>query len=308
MGFISKVKKVFKTWSWRNLFYNIYYLSQKKLNDREDDLLYKAKDEALEEFIYEAKTAEDKLVRLDVLDGPQTLKKLAEEPKSFTRFGDGEIQIIEGKDQPFQKYDPVLAEKMLNILQENRKDLYVGLNYAYFESPWNYTERNRRFYRLHGTHFRRFFTSLCPIERQYLDAACFGAYFRYSEEFDFEKHYDTIKNLFKDKDITIICGEGILDKLEYDVFDRAKSKQIISAPRLNAFTEYNRILAEVQEKADKHHIICLILGMTATAMVADLTDLGYVAWDIGHIAKDYNSYMTKEAKTKENMDKFWAPD
>ena len=43
-------------------------------------------------------------------------------------------------------------------------------------------------------------------------------------------------------------------------------------------------------------------------MVPDLTDLGYMAWDLGHIAKEYNAYMTKMEKTQENMDRFWAPD
>lgn len=52
----------------------------------------------------------------------------------------------------------------------------------------------------------------------------------------------------------------------------------------------------------------MILGMTATVLAADLTDLGYVAWDIGHIAKDYDAYMKKMECTTENMKKFWDPD
>ncbi len=308
-------KKLNKYWNWKRVVSNLKYLIYTDLEKKDaehrrihEDLLYRAKDEALEDFILEESELRNYAVSLDVLDGPQTLEKLAREPKSFTRFGDGEIQIIEGHDQPFQKYDPVLARKMADILKSDRTDLYVGLNHAYFESPWNYTERNRRFYRIHSTHFRRFFTNICSANRQYLDAACFGAYFRYSDEFDFEGHYARIRNLFRDKDIVIICGDGIMDKLEYDVFDLAASKQFIYGPRINAFDEYDRILAEVREKVKPDQLICLILGMTATAMAADLTDMGYVAWDIGHIAKDYNAYMTREAKTQENMDRFWAPD
>ena len=48
--------------------------------------------------------------------------------------------------------------------------------------------------------------------------------------------------------------------------------------------------------------------MTAKVMVMDLTTLGYMAWDIGHFAKDYNAFMTKSEKNKENIAKFWAPD
>ncbi len=305
---MCKIKKLKNCWSWKRIFSNIVYLIRVDLKKQEEELIYKIKDETLEECVYEFEHIKEKLVTLDVLDGPSTLEKLKNSPKSFTRFGDGEIQIIQGKDQPFQKYDPVLARKMTDILMKGREDLYVGLNYAYFESPMNYAERNKRFYRIHGTHFRRFFTNICDPKRQYLDAACFGAYFRYGDEFDYEGHYNRIKELFKDKDIVIISGEGVIEKLEYDIFELANSKQIIHGPRINAFSEYDIILNKVKENVNKKQLICLVLGMTATAMVADLTDMGYMAWDLGHIAKDYNSYMTSEEKTQENMDRFWAPD
>ena len=55
-------------------------------------------------------------------------------------------------------------------------------------------------------------------------------------------------------------------------------------------------------------LICLILGQTATVMVPDLTDMGYMTWDVGHIAKDYDAYKKQTAKTQANMDAFWAPD
>ena len=55
-------------------------------------------------------------------------------------------------------------------------------------------------------------------------------------------------------------------------------------------------------------MVCIILGPTATVMAADLTDMGYLAWDVGHIAKDYDAYMKRLEKTNEMRAKFWAPD
>ena len=306
---MNKFSKILKTFSLKRLARNMWYIIKNDLEKKEEDLIYQIKDEVLEECALELDDMKKRSIcKLDILNGPETLEKLKNEPKSFTRLGDGEIHIMEGKDQPFQEYDPILARKMVDILSKGRDDVYVGLNYAYYVSPNNFTERNRRFYRNRRTHYRRFFTNICDLSRQYLDASACGAYFPYGEDFDFESHYRKVMELFENKDIAIVCGEGILDDLQYDVFSLAKSKMIIGAPKINAFAEYDKIIAKIKENVSIDTLVCIILGMTATVLVPDLTDLGYMAWDLGHIAKEYNAYMTKMEKTQENMDRFWAPD
>lgn len=304
MGLFRKIKNL----NWSQLKENIYYLTEVDMRSREQELIYRVKDETLEECAIELDDIRQRLMWLEVLDSRQTISLLANHPKSFTRYGDGEIHIMEGFDQEFQKYDPELAKKMLDILATKRDDVYVGLNHAYWESPLNYTERNRKFYRVRATGYRRFFTEHCDPTALYLDAACFGAYYRYGEEFDFEGHYDRIKALFAGKKIAIVAGEGVFEKLEHNVFDRVRSQMIVHGPRIHAFSEYDALLEEIEKTVPKDHLICLILGQTATAMVPDLTDLGYMAWDVGHLAKDYDAYMKKTEKTQQNMDAFWAPD
>ena len=43
-------------------------------------------------------------------------------------------------------------------------------------------------------------------------------------------------------------------------------------------------------------------------MIPEVTDMGYCAWDIGHLAKSYNAYMNNMQPTKENIKNFYAPD
>lgn len=307
MGIIRRIKNLC-SWDWGQLKRNLYYLTQMDLQQQEQELIYRIKDETLEECVLEFDEYKEKLPVLQVLDGQQTISLLANHPKSFTRYGDGEIHIMEGKDQPFQKYDPVLAQKMKDILATKREDVYVGLNHAYWESPNHYAQRNRKFYRIRGTHYRRYFTEHCDQSGLYLDAACFGAYYRYDDNFDYEGHYDRIMSLFAGKKIAIVSGEGVFEKLEYNVFNRAQSQMIIHGPRIHAFSEYDDILKRIDKDVPKDHLVCLILGQTATAMAVDLTDMGYMAWDVGHVAKDYDAYMKKTEKTQKNMDAFWAPD
>ena len=197
---------------------------------------------------------------------------------------------------------------MRDILRQKRDDVYVGLNHAYWEPPARYSERNRKFYRVRGTEYRRFFTEHCDDTAIYLDAACFGAYYRFGDSFDFETHYQQIKALFARKKVAIVAGEGVFEKLNYNVFEDAVDQIIVHGPRIHAFSEYNSLLEKIGKAVPKDYLVCLILGQTATAMVTDLTDMGYMAWDVGHVAKDYDAYMNKFEKSAKNIAAFWDPD
>lgn len=283
---------------------NVVFLLANDLQDR----FYRVKDEAIEDGVYEFEENTRILPKLNVLCADETFERLLSSPRSYARFGDGEIAIMQGHDSVFQHYDPVLAEKLEAILRNKQEKMYVGLNRAYFQSAFGFAERNHRFYRENGTELRRFFIERCNRESVYLDASCFGAYFRFGDDFDFEGHYSKVKGLFKGKNIILVVGRGVMDDITNDVFEECHSKTMIEAPSRNAFDEYESILKEIRAVSKKDDLICLILGMTATAMVADLAEAGYTAWDIGHIAKDYDVYKKGVEKTEENMSKFWAPD
>lgn len=301
MSVLGGIKKY---WDWGRIKSNLKYLIKYDLIDEK----YRIKDETIEDCIYEFEELNNSLVHLKVLNETETVNVLKNNPKSFTRYGDGEVSLMRGEDSAFQVYDPELAKKMKEILIRKRDNLYVGLNSSYFQSPTKYSERNRKFYRLYGTSYRRYFNAVCDLENTYLDACCFGGYFRQGDQFDLDKHFTQVRDLFKGKNLTIVCGEGILDELEFDLFGLAASKRMIGAPRKNAFSQYDMLINRITASTPKDNLICIILGMTATALAADLADQGYIAWDIGHAAKDYDAYMRKVEKTDAVIDKFFAPD
>ncbi len=43
-------------------------------------------------------------------------------------------------------------------------------------------------------------------------------------------------------------------------------------------------------------------------MAADLADMGYIACDSGHMAKDYDFYMKKLEKSSKIEGEFYSPD
>ena len=244
--------------------------------------------------------------RLHILNYEETIITLLSCPKSFCRFGDGEIEIMQGKSIPFQKYDKRLADIMLTILSDFETDMYVGINYNYFHSSKMLNDYNRKFYLLDARKYRHFLLDNCTSKRTYI-AAAFNQLYMVSNELDYDAYYNKIRLLFKNRNLAIFVGKGILSKYKYDVFDTCNSKVIIEGPSKDSFTEYDKLLQQAKSY-EKDTILCFILGPTSKALVYELTKLGYTAWDIGHLAKDYDMYMNRQEKDAKAVSDFYKPD
>ena len=306
MGLLKKLHTLCNIWDTKRLIKNIRFFQANDI----DETLIEVRSYTIEDCVFELEELRNILLPLvpSVLNKAESLSLLRDKPKSLARFGDGEIAIMHGKDIPFQKYDAILAEKMLKVLQTSRDDLYVGISdYFHALSPDALT-LSRSFHRHTVPELRRFILKNANPEIRYLHASCFTGYFDAKDDQLYGKVSASKRQLFAGKDIVLVAGKSVFSKLEHDVFELAASKTFIEAPSIDAFQEYSSILDEITRHAGKDSLICLILGPTATAMASDLTDAGYMAWDVGHIAKDYDAFMKKTERSHENHSKFWQPD
>lgn len=287
---------------------NAKFLSTHRLNLEFQEYLFRAKDEALDDMVYEFEQNRKNLKTLKIRDEIDFVQKIQESPRSFVRFGDGEVKLMMGMGQPFQKYDEVLVQKMYQIIRNRQSDLYIGLNKGYFRSAFRDMDGGR-YNRINGTTFRRFFLKNCCPDNSYFDASCTMAYFAFDGSYDLEAHFERMKSLFEGRDLLILSGKGVLEKLKYDVFQRANSKKVIHGPARHAFDKYDELIENVRQNAEKGKTtVCVILGMAGKAMVRDLTDEGYMVWDIGHMAKDYDYYMRGVPRDDEHCREFYSPD
>ena len=116
-----------------------------------------------------------------------------------------------------------------------------------------------------------------------------------------------MQKLLEGKDVTVICGEGVLDKLEYKALDVCHSVEYVYGPSMNAYSYYDKLL-EQAKKIDKNRLVLAILGPTAKVLVYDLYKAGYTAWDIGHYLKDYDAYKKQRPRTEAEITQFYKPD
>ena len=291
----------------KNLVRNINYLSKHSLWDqREEDIVYLT-EKILDDGLYEYGIELPNKKSIKILTQEETLSLIEQQPKSFVRTGDGEIGLILGNNQPFQKYEKEIADILKRLLNTKRNDIYVGINRNYYISLGD-ADIYSKFYRRKAYDLRNIYKKYLNFDNVYIDAT-FTSY-----ELDQQKNekidsiYERWKRLFKDKNIVIVCGNGILNGYKYDVFELAKNKVYINAPRKDAWDEKERIIQHIKRNNPKDCIVVFILGMAGKAMIPELTDCGYMCWDVGHLAKYYNAYMQGKIMTEDEIKAFYAPD
>ena len=243
--------------------------------------------------------------KLNILNTEETLTALEKDSFSFLRYGDGEIAIMNGCGIPFQEADERLAIRLRKLLVSNEKGLKIGIPYYYMHPQKNLNGFVKNFtYSLAMQ--RKYLIKNCDKNITYIDTALTQVYQTY-EDYDFENYYNRMQNLIAGKDVTIICGEGVLERLQYKAFDVCKSVEYIYGLSMNAYSDYDALLKQAL-KISKDRYVLAVLGPTAKVLVYDLYKQGYIAWDMGHYFKDYDAYMKKRPRTAAEITQFYKPD
>jgi len=222
-----------------------------------------------------------------ILNIEKSLDELTSSDKSVARYGDGEFKLIMGENIGFQKYDPLLSKRLKEILKNENDKVLVGIVDTFGYCPNQYMKKVMML-------CRETLYKYIDFDKKYVDA-CLARRFRFNTEKEGIEYYNKLKSLWQNKDIIIVEGAGSRLGVGNDLFDGAKSIQRILCPIKNAFSKYDKILAEcLKQSEDK--LFILALGPTATVLAVDLADKGYRALDIGHLDTCYETFLHKADK------------
>lgn len=237
-----------------------------------------------------------------VVKAKETIKTLYSTRKSMARFGDGEFNLIEGRDIGFQKASPEMASRLAEVLKSDDENILIGIPDV-FGSLDAYCQHVRSYWREFLPQNRNRIYNLLNLNKTYYDA-CFTGYAIQAAETNeecLEEYYAEMRKIWDNRNVVIIKGEGT-ETYVNDIYDNAKSVKYIYAPKAHAFEHYDDIL-ESAKKESKDCLFIIVLGPTATILAYDLAKLGFQALDMGHLAKDYDWFMRKEEKL---VGKFFA--
>lgn len=231
----------------------------------------------------------------DVAGVEETIDKIVTDKCSVSRFGDGEIKLIAGKNLNFQKASPDVSNKLKNVLSGDDDGIMICIA-DMFNKDGRYNEDSLKHWKKHLSRYRREWYKYLRKDKKYYNASMTRQYIDLKDKSTADEIFKSVKRIWDGREIVIIEGEMSRLGVENDLFDNAKEIHRIVCPSVQAFSKYDEILAEAK-KVSSDKLILLALGPCATVLAYDLNKLGYQAVDIGHIDIEYEWFlMGAEAK------------
>lgn len=233
----------------------------------------------------------------NVLSKLETINFIKDNHSSLVRFGDGELNIINGHSIPYQEFNPELVSKLKNILEEPSTSSCVICLPDVFQSLSHYNNNARNFWNNHLSFYQEFYSNI-SVSPWYGNSFISRPYMDLNDKSETDVVFDAIRSLWEGKELLIVEGETSRSGVGNDLFSNAGQLERIICPSRNAFQEYKNILEKIKESANGK-LVLIMLGPTAKLLAYDLSQQGIQAIDIGHIDTEYEWYkMNATGKVK----------
>lgn len=259
-------------------------------------------------YLQQYKLTAPQRAQLRLHDSWQTLQHILQSGCSVSRFGDGELQIMQryleerGKAtqaledvDTFQRYDASLGQRLYEVWQDPTLEGHINCVPYAFKDSSAHRGYTRIFFEREAL-MRMEEVSKVALEHDLYDTNFTRFYMGRHDIADYLAYIALMRQIWKDRDILFVEGEKSRLGVGNDLFEGARSVQRILCPATNAWQCYDEILATTEAHASGR-LVLIALGMTATVLAYDLALRGIQAIDMGHVDVEYEWYRMK-AKTK----------
>ncbi|WP_303015184.1 GT-D fold domain-containing glycosyltransferase [Holdemania massiliensis] len=221
----------------------------------------------------------------------ETLNLILKEKKSISRFGDGELDLIENRTEGYQRNDVHLQKRLKEILKSNSDNCLICIIDA-LTGIDRLTDTGKRFWKINLSRNYSKWKKYTNRNYCYGNATITRPYLRYASDHNVQTRFDNLKKIWKDKNVLIVEGAGTRLGVKNDLLQNAKKIERILCPAENAFDKYEEIQKKIIDNFE-HDLVLLALGPTATVLAYDLSELGIWTIDIGHIDLEYEYWLRK---------------
>ncbi|ORX42258.1 DUF1792-domain-containing protein [Piromyces finnis] len=244
------------------------------------------------------------LNKIKILSSDETLNEIINKNKSIGRFGDGEFNIINGRNCSFQKYNKILQKKLKKVLQSNDKNFLIGISDSINQKYLNkLTNEFRSIFKGFISKNKYLLLSLLHKDKLYYSANISRFYIYYRDKSYSRNYVKKLKKIWENRDILIVEGEKSRLGVGNDLFNNTRSIQRVLCPIRNSFSVYDKIYNEVI-KVDKSKLILIALGPTASVLAYDMFKEGYQTIDIGHVDLEYEWFLKNVKKRVKIRNKY----
>lgn len=239
--------------------------------------------------------------KISIHNTEKTLQYLINTQASISRFGDGEFNLINGKDLEFQRYDAMLSDRLKQILYVSNdiQSHVVAIPYAMVNYS-DYTPKSVLFWMKYFAQYRKKIWMNLQPNYYYFDAQITRIYINRKNKKDSTTYFKLWKSIWDKKNVIIVEGIGSRFGVGNDLLENAESVRRILCPPVNAFDVYDEILNAIYS-THGYDLVLLVLGPTATVMAYDLARNGIRAIDSGNMDMEYE-WMKHCAKSQIALD------
>lgn len=227
-----------------------------------------------------------------IKSGEELLKKIMVDKSSLSRFGDGEFEIMRGRERSwFQNVTESLSNRLTEVISSDNPNLNIAImqNYTGLENFKEIHADSFRRYMAHGT--REDIISFLDPDKEYYDAYVSRPYIIYKSSENAKIIFHLFQKIWKERNVILVEGKYARIGIGNDLLSAARGIKRIICPPKNAWDYYDAILEEVEKTAQEDDLICISLGPTATVLAYDLAIKGLQALDIGQLDNEYDWYI-----------------
>jgi len=231
--------------------------------------------------------------QIHIKSSEELLCRIIEKGASLCRFGDGEFEIIRGRERSwFQTVNQNLSVRLREILNSRQSNILIAVadNFGCLEK---YTEEAADGIRDYlSDNKRKEIVDLLDEKHVYYNAYVSRPYMMYRDKNHATKIFELFKRIWKGRNVLIVEGQYTRTGVENDLLSGAGSIKRILCPDTDAFDYYGEILEAIYKNISESELVLLTLGPTATVLAYDLSKRGIQALDIGQLDNEYEWYLS----------------
>ncbi len=227
-----------------------------------------------------------------IKSGVELLKHILRTKCSLSRFGDGEFELMLGRNRPwFQKVDEQLGYRLREIITQKDTEKIVIAIADDFGDLSKYKEQNADDIRDYlSNNVRQEIMRFLDLGREYYDAYVSRPYIMYRNGENTRLIFQLFHEIWKGRSILLVEGKYAKMGVGNDLFSAAVSVKRIICPASNSWDRVDEIKSKIQKYANPDDLILVSLGPTATVIAYDLS-AQFQVLDIGQLDNEYDWYL-----------------
>lgn len=227
-----------------------------------------------------------------VKSSEELLNDIIQSKKSLCRFGDGEFELMRGKERLwYQKVNIRLAERLKEVLASDLPHIIIAIP-DIFGNLDRYKEKaadDMRKY-LNGD-TRQAIMQFLRTEQIFYNAYVSRPYYIYKNRHHAEKIFSLFKKIWENRNIVVVEGKHTRSGVGNDLFSNVRSIKRIICPAKNAYDHYDEIKEAVVCLTSRDDLVLVSLGPAATLLTYDIAKYGIQALDIGQLDNEYEWFL-----------------